>query len=129
MGQGTLEAALTSGSTVTAGDSTGKAGKLTVTGNYTENSTGILNVAIGGTTVGTQYSQLAISDEAHLNGTLNIKLINKFVPKIGDTFNILGAGAVNGKFSTVNGLGINFSEHFEVQYKTTEVNLVVVSGA
>lgn len=129
MGQGTLEAALTSDSTVTAGDSTGKAGKLTVTGNYTEKPTGILNVAIGGATVGTQYSQLAISDEASLNGTLNIKLINKFVPKIGDTFNILSAHAVNGKFSTVNGLGINLSEHFEIRYTTADVSLIVVSGA
>jgi hypothetical protein len=126
VGQGTLVAAVTSDSTVTAGDSTSKAGKLTVTGAYAENSTGILNVAIGGTTVGTQYSQLAISNEANLNGTLNIKRINGFLPKVGDTFTILSAHEVKGKFSTVNGLNINLSEHFEIRYTTTDVTLTVV---
>jgi hypothetical protein len=64
-----------------------------------------------------------------LNGTLNIKLINGFIPAIGDTFTILTGSAVTGTFATVNGLSINGSEHFTITYNSTNVTLKVVSGA
>jgi hypothetical protein len=89
----------------------------------------VLNVTIGGTTVGTQYSQVAVSNGASLNGTLNVKLINGFVPAIGTKFTILTGSAVSGKFVTVNGLSINSSEHFDISYTATAVTLTVVSGA
>jgi hypothetical protein len=70
------------------GDSATKAGILSVTGTYSQNASGVLNISIGGTTVGSQYSQLAVSNGASLNGTLNIKLIKNFIPTIGSTFTI-----------------------------------------
>jgi hypothetical protein len=80
-------------------------------------------------TVGTQYSQVAVSHGVSLNGTLNLKLINGFMPAIGTKFTILTGGVVGGQFATVNGLSINSSEHFEVSYTPTEVTLTVASGA
>ena len=77
-GKGTVASAITSSATVIVGDATMKAGKLTVTGSYTQNASGILDVAIGGTLVGTQYSQMAVSNGASLNGTLNIKRVGGF---------------------------------------------------
>jgi len=79
--------------------------------------------------VGTQFSQLAVSNGASLNGTLSIKLINGFVPAIGDSFTILIGSAVAGTFSKLKGTSINSGEHFEVNYTGTEVTLTVVSGA
>jgi hypothetical protein len=128
-GRGMLAGVVNSSATVIAGDSTTTAGKLTVSGTYTQNSTGILDVAIGGTAVGTQYSQLAVSHGVSLNGTLNIKRINGFVPAIGARFTTLTGSIVTGHFATVNGLSINSSEHFEVNYSGTTVALTVVSGA
>ena len=130
VGKGTLSAAVTaSGGQVTVGDSTTKAGLLTVTGSYTANTTTAnLNVAIGGNTVGTQYSQLAVSNGIALDGVLNIKLINNFIPTIGSTFTILTGTAVTGTFSTVNGTSINSNEHFQVNYNPTNVTLSVVAG-
>jgi hypothetical protein len=87
-----------------------------------------LNIAIGGLTVGTQYSQLAVANGASLNGTLNLKLINGFVPAIGNTFTILTGSAVTGIFATVEGLSINSGEHFAVNYNPTNVMLTVVPG-
>ncbi len=116
LGQGTLAAAVTSNATIAAGDSSTKPGILSVTGTYTQNASGVLNIFIGGAKVGTQYSQLAVSNGASLNGTLNIKLIKGFIPTIGSTFEILTGSAVNGKFASVNGLHINSSEHFEINY-------------
>ena len=127
-GQGTVASVVNSSATVTAGNSPTKAGKLTISGAYTQTSTGILNVAIGGTTVGTQYSQLGVSNGASLGGTLSIKLTNSFVPAIGNTFTILTGTAVTGQFATVKGTSINSGEHFQVNYTPTAVTLTVVSG-
>jgi hypothetical protein len=129
LGKGTVVAAVTSSSTVTLGDSTTKAGLLTVSGAYTQKGTGVLNVAVGGTTVGSQYSQMAVSNGVSLGGTLNIKLINSFTPTIGETFTILAGSVVTGQFSKVNGSSINSGEHFEINYTPTAVTLTVVSGA
>ena len=128
-GKGTLAAAVSSNGTVVVGDATTKAGVLTVTGSYSQQASGVLDVAIGGTTVGTQYSQMPVSNGVSLDGTLTIKLINSFVPAIGDTFTILTGSAVTGQFTKVNGATINSGEHFEVNYTPTAVTLTVVSGA
>jgi hypothetical protein len=127
-GVGTVTAAVTSNSTVTPGDAPGQSGKLTVTGTYTQSTNGVLGVLIGGTEAGLQYSQLAVSSGSSLNGTLNITLATGFVPAIGSTFTIVTAGAVTGRFATVNGLSIDSGEHFEIGYPGNAVTLTVVSG-
>lgn len=126
VGKGTLDGTVTSSTSLTAGDSSTKPGKLTVTGSYTQNPTGTLNVSIGGT--GT-FGELAVSNGVSLGGTLSIKLINGFVPAIGDSFTIVTGSAVSGQFATVKGTSINSGEHFEVNYNATNVTLTVVSGA
>jgi len=130
VGQGTISAAITaSGGSITVGDSTKKPGVLTVTGSFTEStSTANLNVAIGGNTVGTQYSQLAVSNGIALDGVLTIKLINHFTPNIGTSFTILKGTAVSGTFTTVKGASINSSEHFQANYGSNDVTLSVVPG-
>jgi hypothetical protein len=127
-GRGMLAAVVTSSATVVAGDSTTKAGKLTIAGTYTQKSTGVLDIAIGGTIAGSQYSQVAVSNGVRLGGTLNIKRTGGFTPAIGDVFTILTGSAVTGQFATVNGLSINSSEHFEITFGATSVRLTVVSG-
>ncbi len=129
LGKGTLAAAVSSSGTVTVGDAPTKAGLLTVTGSYSQEANGILNVAIGGTTVGSQYSQMAVSNGVNLAGTLTIKRISSFTPTMGEVFTILTGSIVTGQFTKVNGLSINSSEHFEVGYTATGVTLTVVSGA
>jgi fibronectin-binding autotransporter adhesin len=127
LGKGTLAATVTASASVTPGDSSTKPATFTVTGTYTQNSKGILNVSIGGTGSGT-FGQLAVSNGVSLGGTLSIKLINGFVPAIGDTFTVVTGSAVTGTFSTVKGTSINSGEHFEVNYTANEVKLTVVSG-
>jgi len=126
-GKGTIASTVVSSGLFTAGDSPTGTGKLSAS-TYTQNSSGSLNVQIGGLTVGKQYSQLAVANGASLNGTLNVTLINNFVPAIGNTFAILTGSAVTGTFATVNGLSINSGEHFTIAYHPTNVTLTVVSG-
>jgi hypothetical protein len=127
LGKGAIAAAVTSSASVTAGDSSAKPATLTVTGSYTQNSSGTLNISIGGTAAGT-YGQVAVSNGVSLGGTLVIKRINGFVPAIGNTFNIVTGSAVSGQFTTVKGLSINSGEHFEISYTANAVKLTVVSG-
>ena len=73
-GKGTIASTVVSSGSFTAGDSpTGRESFPPST--YTQNSSGSLNIAIGGLTVGKQYGQLAVANGASLNGTLNVTLI------------------------------------------------------
>ena len=58
-------------------------GQITVTGNYTQMSNGLLNIEIAGN-VPAMYDQLMASGKATLDGTLNVSLINSFTPNPGD---------------------------------------------
>jgi hypothetical protein len=128
-GTKTLAGSVTSSGTVTPGDSATLTGLLAITGAYTQTSTGSLNISIGGLTAGTQFGQLNVTQSASLAGTLNLSLINGFVPNIGDTFKILNASSVSGTFATVNTTCIDSSEQFSVTYEANDVLLTVVAGA
>jgi fibronectin-binding autotransporter adhesin len=105
----------------------GKAGLLKITGTYAQLSTGTMNVSIGGTTVGTQFSQLQVSGTASLGGMLTAALVSGFTPTVGQTFTVLTASSVAGTFSNST-IAINSAEHFAVSYTSTGVVLTVASG-
>jgi hypothetical protein len=109
------------------GDSTTTTGILTETGAYTQHSNGVLDISMGGTMAGAKYDQLNRTT-ASLSGTLNIGLINGYVPTIGTMFKIVNFSSETGMFTTVNGLPINPSEHFTISYQGNDVLLTVVSG-
>jgi fibronectin-binding autotransporter adhesin len=113
------------GATVTPADSLEETGTLTINGDYTQTSAGKLIINLAG---GTQFDQLDVDDDALLGGTLKIGLISGFVPNIGDTFSVINAGSISGTFANVQGVDINSSEHFTVQYNPTSVVLQVMSG-
>jgi hypothetical protein len=100
---------------------------LKITGTYAQLSTGTMNVSIGGTTVGTKFSQLQVSGAASLGGTLTAALVSGFTPTVGQTFTVLKAGSVTGTFSNST-IVINGTEHFAVSYTSTGVVLTVASG-
>ncbi len=127
-GRGLITGALTlsSAGIISPGDSVTATGILTDTGAYNQNS-GILDIAISGTTAGTKYDQLNPTT-ANLSGTLNISRPTGFVPTIGSTFKIMNFTSETGTFATVTGLAINSSEHFTLTYEPTDVLLTVVPG-
>jgi hypothetical protein len=125
---GNLAANVSSSGTLTPADSATSVGALTVTGGYTQTSTGALDTNIEGASAG-QFDVLTVTGSASLNGTLNIGLLNGYVPAVGATFKILTANHVSGTFATVNGTAINGSEHFTVTYNSNNVTLTVASGA
>jgi T5SS/PEP-CTERM-associated repeat protein len=60
-----------------------------------------LVIELGGTTPGTQYDQINVAGKLTMGGTLEISLINGFVPGAGQSFDFLNTGSVAGTFSSI----------------------------
>ena len=106
--------------TIKPGDSPGI---LSIDGDFRQRQ-GLLDIEIGGTILGSEYSQLQISDLSRLiNGDLEADLINGFVPSFGDAFVILTASNVQGIFvNAPDTLAVNGGV-FDVIYTPTSVIL------
>ena len=122
IGSGTLAANLVNAGTVSPGNS---AGIITVQGDYTQQSTGVLDIQLGGTTAGTQYDQLTVTGTATMAGTLKVSLIDGFIPQVGDSFTILPYGMRSGGFSTLN---VPEGYRWGFQYAYSGVILTVLEG-
>lgn len=80
-----------------------------ITGNYTQDSAGILRLELGGTADDT-YDQLYVNGNADIHGALAVEFSGGFVPDSDDTFTIAHVGhlldSVTGSFSSIlNPLG------------------------
>jgi len=87
-GNGTVNGNLgvAAGSTIAAGESPGH---LTISGNYTQSGTMLAELA--GTVQGTSYDWIEVLGQATLGGTVDVDLIDGFLPTAGDYFDILTA--------------------------------------
>ncbi len=129
-GSGTISGNYTTVATNPAGaiapGTTTAAGAISLTGgsgNYTA-GTGSLNVKIGGLGAG-QFDTLTASGTAALaGGTLNVTTFGAYNPKSTDSFTILTANSVTGKFATVN----LPSKEWIVKYTATSVVLNAAPG-
>jgi T5SS/PEP-CTERM-associated repeat protein/autotransporter-associated beta strand protein len=99
-------------------------GTLTLLTSYTQSAGGSLVIEIGGTAA---HDHLAITGAASLAGTLNVALINGFVPAPGDALDILTAGSVGGTFGTTNLPTLPSPLTWQLEYQPTAVRLVVSS--
>ncbi len=97
----TLTANVTDAGTLELGNGTTTA-DATIAGNYSQTSTGILDIKLGGTGAGL-YDSLKVTGNVSLSGTLDVSLVNGFVPTAGDSFQIITyMGALTGDFTTEN---------------------------
>jgi T5SS/PEP-CTERM-associated repeat protein len=111
-GDGTISGAVTNGGVVAPGSTIGA---LHITGSYTQSAAGTLEIELAGTTPGTKFDRLVVSGSVTLGGTLNVALLNGFMPA-GASFDILDWGSLTGTFSSLqlptlpNGLQWNTSQ-------------------
>ncbi len=78
------------------------AGILNLVGGFTQDVNGTLVFEIGGLNPGTGHDQINASGSAVTNGTINVVLINGFVPSAGDTFTLASAAGGGSGNPTVN---------------------------
>lgn len=71
---------------------------------------GETNIFIGGAgTAGVNYDQLVASGTITLGGTLNLVLLQGYIPQVGDTLNIIQGGAVTGSFAQIVAPGLTIN--------------------
>ena len=73
-------------------------GTLFVAGNFTQTSTGTLQIQIASPTV---FDQLFVGGTANLGGTLQVESFNGFGFQYGQQFTFLHAGAITGAFNSI----------------------------
>jgi hypothetical protein len=79
----------------------GSAGLLTIKGDYAQTAKGNLNLELGSLDSG-EFDQLQITGTANLDGTLNVTLLDSFLAREGDAFQVLTFGSRTGTFASVN---------------------------
>lgn len=85
-----------------------------------------LEIELGGNAPGSQYDRLTIVGDAILGGTLDVSLINGFVPATGSTFQILtAAGGISGAFAN-SSLPSLPGRAWRLNYQPTAISLSVV---
>jgi uncharacterized delta-60 repeat protein len=84
---------------------------LDVGGGFTETPTTTMVVQIGGTPASGQFGRLTVSGAAVIGGTLNVALVDGFVPQENEDFKAMTFAGLSGNFTTVTGLSPNFSLH------------------
>jgi hypothetical protein len=98
-------------------------GELAVSGSYTQQSTGTLEVGIGGTIAGSQLGQV-VAAQANLSGHLDVSEFYGFQPSLGQAFPIVEAGALGGQFTAVDQAGVTGPLVFQPVSTSTRLTLV-----
>ena len=95
-GNGSVSATVVNSGRIAPGSS---ASLLRILGDYTQTSSGHLDLELGNSTPGIGFDQLQVQGTASLAGTLNVSSIGGFHPSIGDTFRVLTFASRTGDFS------------------------------
>ena len=124
-GDGTVTGNVQNGVLVAPGTSPGR---LMIAGNYSQLSTGTLQIELAGINPGTSYDQLSVTGSASVDGKLQVSLLNSFAPKLGDLFDILDWGTLSGTFSTLQlpALGNNLAWDTSQLYTTGVISVTAV---
>lgn len=95
-GSGYIGGSVLNQSTVSPGNSPGT---LTIAGDYTQSSNGLLVIQIASQTV---FDRLVVSGSANLDGAVLVQYLNGYKPKRSDVFPFFtAAGGITGQFSQI----------------------------
>ena len=125
-GTGTVSASVSNGGQVSPGASPGT---LTIGGNYTQTSTGALNIEIGGVAAGSEFDRLIVTGLATLGGTVRVQLLNGYQPPLAQTFLPVTFGSRSGMFSLLDAPVFGDDLTFNTSWTATTFSLAVVRTA
>ncbi|HEY4232877.1 MAG TPA: hypothetical protein VGM76_05610 [Lacipirellulaceae bacterium] len=94
---------------------------------YQQTNTGSLFVELTGTLLN-QFDRFVVNGAAVLDGYLNIDIDGSFIPTLGQTFNIITATSVTGKFDHYDVSGVPAGVTFHINYLSNAVQLQVVNA-
>jgi len=96
---------------------------LTIQGNYQQFGVGTFYAELGGTVAGYNYDQLAITGNAALDGTLDVKIPGGNAFAVGSTFFLLTYGSETGQFSMIDLPALDGGEVWNYAYEPTDFKL------
>ena len=90
--------------------------------------TATLGLELAGTAnPGTDYAQLLVTESAHLDGNLTVTLDAAYTPLTDDTFTIVTADSISGRFPHADDMIEADGHHFRITYAATTVTLQKVA--
>jgi hypothetical protein len=101
-GPGTIQGKIDNAGTLVTGSNPGTL-VLGSGSEFVQRASGKIGIQLGGTTAGTQYDVLRVQGPATLGGQVEIAFLNGYEPQPTDTFKILTASAITGKFASIAG--------------------------
>ncbi len=106
-GNGTIQGNVNNAGIVQPGNSLtdGGIGTLSVSGNYSQNATGQLEIDVAGLVAGSEHDQLQVAGSASIEGGLNILVDATFSPAGGSELSAITYASASGGFSSVNVVG------------------------
>ncbi len=110
-GWGTIKARVVNSAVLRVGGNQA-AGILTINGDYSQTSNGTLVAKIGGPNPGSDYDRLEVAGQASFDGTLQVDLVNNFLPDSGDEFTVIVYATGAGTFATLAGDGPQFVPNY-----------------
>lgn len=130
VGSGDIEGDFVTSGTVAVGAS---AGQINFGNNFTQLPGGHVEIEIGGPIPGLDHDFISIQGllqfEGMLAGTLDIQLIRGFRPRIGQVYQIIQYGQVQGQFEQILGLNLGGGLFFVPEYTQNSLNLFVVPSS
>lgn len=125
-GSGQITGSFTNSGTLSPGNSPGK---FSVVGNYTATATAVHEVEIAAPdlydTISITKDAAAPGGNAVLNGTLNVVLLNGFIPASGDSYTIMTFTSATGTFANTNLPALPKGLSWTVNYNATGITLQV----
>jgi len=131
VGSGSVEGELINRGKVSPGNSPG----IQSFSSFTQEFTGTTIIEIGGLQPGPGsmnvddgYDQINVTVLADLNGTIEVSIINGFVPQVGDQFQIMTFGSVEGDFANYKGINLGNDLILKPQVSESGILLEVVES-
>jgi len=101
------------------------AGSTQIHGNYNQGAFATAQIELAGKTPGTGHDQVNVSATATLAGTLDIDLIEPYMPDLDDAFDIATYAARSGKFDFVDPPSLPADRAFLLDYDTDPTRLTL----
>jgi hypothetical protein len=102
-------------------------GSLTITGTLAPTASSAFDVEIGGLTPATEHDRALLNSAVALTGTLNVSLVNGFLPADLNTFTIMTFPSATGTFPTVNFPPLPGGMVWQIFYNPTSIVLKTIN--
>jgi hypothetical protein len=123
-GAGRVFARVNNSALVTPGSSPGI---MDVTGAYHQDARGVLRMELAGPEPGTGHDQLMVRGQAEVGGTLEVVLLNDFVPAPGSQFDLVVSTTRVGEFAKLDMPDLPAGSAWKIEYLPTGVRLRVAA--